>query len=279
MVFALAGDSTITSVFATSVSFFSSATLARGAPVWPASSSGGRIRLGRGRSLKSAPVLKAVIGVLGLDPKQLFDSLSPYGEAVAWLIVFAETGLLLGFFLPGDSLLFTAGVLAGQGKLDLWLLIPGVFIGAVLGSEVGYEIGARVGPRLFRRPDSRFFKQEYVERTHAFFERHGSKAVLLARFVPVVRTFMPVMAGVGKMTRRVYSTYNVIGALVWAVGVTMLGYALGNAIGGNIDNYILPFIAVIILISFVPVFLEWRRAKRRLAAAPPATRPPVEDDA
>ena len=103
-------------------------------------------------------MLKPVIGVLGLDPKQIFDSLSPYGEVVAWLIVFAETGLLLGFFLPGDSLLFTAGILAGQGKLDLWLLIPGVFVAAALGSEVGYEIGARVGPRLFRRPDSRFFK-------------------------------------------------------------------------------------------------------------------------
>ena len=224
-------------------------------------------------------MLKGVIGSLSLNPKQLFDSLSPYGEVAAWLIVFAETGLLLGFFLPGDSLLFTAGILAGQGHMQLWLLVPGAFVGAALGGEVGYFIGERVGPRVFRRPDSRFFRQEYVERTHHFFERHGSKAVLLARFVPVVRTFMPVMAGVGKMTRRVYSTYNVIGALVWAVGVTMLGYALGNAIGGNIDNYILRFIAVIILISFVPVLLEWRRAKRRAAAASPepAAAPPAPD--
>ena len=167
-----------------------------------------------------------------------------------------------------DSLLFTAGILAGQGKLDLWLLIPGVFIGAVLGSEVGYEIGARVGPRLFRRPDSRFFKQEYVERTHAFFERHGSKAVVLARFVPVVRTFTPVMAGVGRMQRRVYSLYNVIGALIWTVGVTMLGYELGNAIGGNIDNYLLPIIAVIVLVSLLPAVIEWRRARRHAAEAP-----------
>ncbi len=223
-------------------------------------------------------MLKGVIGSLSLNPKQLFDSLSPYGEVVAWLIVFAETGLLLGFFLPGDSLLFTAGILAGQGKMQLWLLLPGAFVGAAVGGEVGYFIGERVGPRVFRRPDSRFFKQEYVERTHDFFERHGSKAVLLARFVPVVRTFMPVMAGVGNMTRRVYSTYNVIGALIWAVGVTLLGYALGNAIGGNIDNYILPLIAVIIIISFVPVLLEWRRAKRRSAAAPPEpAAPPAHD--
>jgi membrane-associated protein len=212
-------------------------------------------------------VLKAVIGVLGLDPKQIFNSLSPYGEVVAWFIVFAETGLLLGFFLPGDSLLFTAGILAGQGKLDLWLLLPGLFVFAVLGSEVGYEIGARVGPRVFRRPDSRFFKQEYVDRTHAFFDRHGARAVVLARFVPVVRTFMPVMAGVGRMQRRVYSLYNVIGALFWTVGVTMLGYALGNAIGGNIDNYLLPIIAVIVLISLLPGAIEWRRARRQAATA------------
>ena len=222
-------------------------------------------------------MFKAVVGSLSLNPKQIFDSLSPYGEVVAWLIVFAETGLLLGFFLPGDSLLFTAGVLAGQGKLQLWLLLPGAFVGAFVGAEVGYLIGTRVGPALFRRPDSRFFKQEYVGRTHEFFERHGSKAVLLARFVPVVRTFTPVMAGVGKMDRRVYTLYNLIGALVWAVGVTLLGYVLGNAIGGNIDNYLLPLIALIILISFIPVYLEWRRAKRRLAeGGPPAAAPPPD---
>jgi len=223
-------------------------------------------------------VFKAFIGSISLNPKQLFDSLSPYGELFAWFIVFAETGLLLGFFLPGDSLLFTAGILAGQGKLQLWLLLPGVFVGATLGGEVGYFIGERVGPALFRRPDSRFFKQEYVGRTHEFFEHHGSKAVLLARFVPVVRTFMPVMAGVGKMNRRVYSLYNVVGALIWSVGVSLLGYVLGNAIGGNIDNYLLPLIALIILVSFVPVYLEWRRTKRRAAAEPPGP-PPAPDEA
>jgi membrane-associated protein len=211
-------------------------------------------------------VFRAVTAVLGLDPKKIFDSLSPYGEVVAWLIIFAETGLLLGFFLPGDSLLFTAGVIAGQGKLDLWLLVPGVFLGATLGSEVGYFIGERAGPPLFRRPDSRFFKQEYVQRTHEFFERHGSEAIILARFVPVVRTFIPVLAGVGKMNRRVYSLYNLVGALLWTVGVTMLGYALGDVIGNNIDTYILPLVAVIIVVSFIPVAVEWRRARRRLAA-------------
>jgi membrane-associated protein len=211
-------------------------------------------------------VFKAVIGILGLDPKNIFNSISPYGELVAWLIVFAETGLLLGFFLPGDSLLFTAGVLAGQSKLELWLLLPGAFIAAVVGDQVGYVIGHRAGPRLFRRPDSRLFKQEYVTRTHEFFEHHGPKAVVLARFVPVVRTFMPVMAGVGRMNRRVFTIYNLIGALVWAVGVTLLGYALGNAIGSNIDTYLLPLIALVIVVSLIPVYVEWRRAKTRGAA-------------
>jgi len=213
-------------------------------------------------------VFKAVIGILGLDPKSIFNSFSPYGEVVAWFIVFAETGLLLGFFLPGDSLLFTAGVLAGQGKLSIGLLLPGAFIGAFLGAEVGYLIGRRVGPRLFRRPDSRFFKQEYVTRTHEFFDRPGPKAVVLARFVPVVRTFTPVMAGVGAMERRAYSLYNLIGALIWAVGVTLLGYALGNAIGSNIDSYLLPLIALIIVISLIPVFVEYRRAKAHAGSGP-----------
>lgn len=206
-------------------------------------------------------MFRAVTGVFGLDPKKIFDSISPYGEVVAWLIVFAETGLLIGFFLPGDSLLFTAGVLAGQAKLDLWLLLPGVVLAAVLGDQVGFYIGRRAGPALFRRPDSRLFKQEYVARTHAFFERHGPKAVVLARFIPVVRTFMPVLAGVGRMNHRIFTIYNVTGAVLWTVGVTMLGYALGNAIGGNIDNYLLPLIALIIGISLLPVYFEWRRTK------------------
>ncbi len=222
-------------------------------------------------------MFRAVTGVLGLDPKKIFDSLSPYGELVAWLIIFAETGLLIGFFLPGDSLLFTAGVLAGQAKLDLWLLLPGVVVAAVLGDQLGFLIGRRVGPPLFRRPDSRFFKQEYVERTHAFFERYGPKAVVLARFVPVVRTFTPVMAGVGRMNHRIFTIYNIIGAVLWAIGVTLLGYALGNAIGGNIDNYLLPLIALVVFISLLPAFFEWRRTKANRAA--PAAATPSDDPA
>ncbi len=229
--------------------------------------------IGRGRSLWLRPVFRAVTAVLGLDPKKIFDSLSPYGEVVAWLIVFAETGLLVGFFLPGDSLLFTAGVIAGQGKLDLWLLLPGVAVAAVLGDQLGYTIGHRVGPPLFRRPDSRFFKQDYVDRTHEFFEHHGPKAVLLARFVPVVRTFMPVFAGVGKMDRRTFTVYNVVGAIAWGIGVTLLGYVLGDAIGSNIDTYILPLVAVVVALSLLPVAIEWRRARRRVAAEAAAASP------
>jgi membrane-associated protein len=205
---------------------------------------------------------------LSLDPKHIIDSLSPYGEIGLWLIIFAETGLLIGFFLPGDSLLFTAGLLASQGHLDIALVVIGCFVAACIGTEVGYTIGNRLGPRLFRRPDSRLFKQDYVERTKAFFDRHGPKTIVLARFVPIVRTFTPVMAGVGTMRHRTFSLYNVIGALLWTVGITMLGYALASTIGDSVDNYLLPLVALIIVVSFIPPFLEWRRAKRARIEVP-----------
>ena len=209
-----------------------------------------------------------LLGLSLTDPKSLFDSLSPYGEIGLWLIVFAETGLLIGFFLPGDSLLFTAGLLASQGHLDLALVLIGGFVAAFVGTELGYTIGERLGPRLFRRQDSRLFKQEYVERTKAFFDRHGPKTIVLARFVPIVRTFTPVMAGVGEMRRRTFTVYNAAGALLWTVGVTMLGYALADVIGDSVDKYLLPLIAAIIILSFIPPFLEWRRSKRRAAVLP-----------
>ncbi|MBJ7262005.1 MAG: VTT domain-containing protein [Acidimicrobiia bacterium] len=199
---------------------------------------------------------------LSLDPKELINSLSPYAEVAIWVIIFAETGLLIGFFLPGDSLLFTAGLLAGQGKLNIWLLLPGVFIAAFVGDQVGYTFGEKLGPRLFSKPDSRFFKQEYVTHTRNFFNKHGSKTIIIARFVPIVRTFAPVLAGVGEMDRKTFVIYNVIGAFLWAVGLTMLGYILGDVIGESVDKYLLPIIAVIILISLIPPLVEWRRAKK-----------------
>jgi membrane-associated protein len=207
----------------------------------------------------------AFIAVLGINIKEIVDSLSPYGEIVLALIVFAETGLLIGFFLPGDSLLFTAGVLASSGSPNIALVAIGCVVAAFLGSEVGYIIGKRAGPRLFTRPNSRFFKQANVERTKAFFEKHGPKTIVIARFVPIVRTFTPVMAGVGEMERRTYTTYNAIGAVLWAGGVTMLGYALGDAI--DIDTYLLPIIAGIVLVSLIPPFIEWRRSKREHTGA------------
>lgn len=199
---------------------------------------------------------------LSLDPKELINSLTPYAEVAIWLIIFTETGLLIGFFLPGDSLLFTAGLLAGQGKLNIALLLPGVFIAAFVGDQLGYTIGQKIGPRLFNKPNSRFFKQEYVTHTKNFFAKHGSKTIVIARFVPVVRTFAPVLAGVGEMDRRTFVIYNLVGAFLWAVGITLLGYALGDLVGDSIDKYLLPIIAAIILISLIPPFIEWRRAKK-----------------
>jgi membrane-associated protein len=175
--------------------------------------------------------------------------------------VFAESGLLIGFFLPGDSLLFTAGLLASQGKLNLPVILVGCFVAAVAGDQVGYAFGRRVGPALFRRPESRLFKHENVEKAQSYFERYGVKTIVLARFVPVVRTFAPIVAGVGKMEYRTFVRFNVIGGLLWGVGVTMLGYILGDTVP-DIDKYLLPVIAGIVLLSVLPVVIELRRARR-----------------
>ncbi len=216
-------------------------------------------------ALAGAPAVNPLgllpLGILGIDPQAWLNSLSPYGEVVLWLIIFAETGLLLGFFLPGDSLLFTAGILAGQGKLNVWMVVIGSFIAAVAGDQVGYTIGERAGPRLFSKPDSKIFKQDYIDRTKEFFERHGPKTIIIARFVPIVRTFAPTLAGVGEMPRRTFFRYNIVGAFLWAVGLTMLGYVLGDVIGKDIDTYLLPLVAVIILVSLIPPFIEWRKAR------------------
>jgi membrane-associated protein len=211
------------------------------------------------------------LAILGIDVEEWLNSLSPYGELVLWVIIFAETGLLIGFFLPGDSLLFTAGILAGQGKLDIVMVVVGAFVFAVIGDQVGYTIGKRLGPRLFSKPDSKIFQQEYVERTKAFFEKHGPRTIIIARFVPIVRTFAPTLAGVGEMPRGTFLKYNIVGALLWAVGITLLGYALGDVIGDDIDTYLLPVIAVIIVVSLIPPVLEWRKARRVKQAGATAT--------
>ncbi len=207
--------------------------------------------------------LLSTILALSLDPKEILNDLSPYGEIGLMLIIFAETGLLVGFFLPGDSLLFTAGILANQGKLNLAAILVGCFAAAVIGDQVGFTIGQKTGPRLLRREDSRFFKREFIDRTEDFFDQHGAKTIVLARFVPIVRTFAPVVAGIGKMSRRTFFSFNIIGGFVWVFGVTLAGYALADVIGDSIDKYLYPLIAAIIIISLIPPFLEWRKAKKQ----------------
>ncbi|MGH2684613.1 MAG: DedA family protein [Actinomycetota bacterium] len=194
-----------------------------------------------------------------LEPRELLEA---FGTIGLFLIVFAESGLLIGFFLPGDSLLFTAGLLASQGHLNFPVILVGCFVSAVAGDQVGYAFGRRVGPALFRRPNSRIFKQSHIDRAQEFFDEHGSKTIVLARFVPIVRTFAPILAGVGRMHYRTFLTFNVVGGFLWAVGVTTLGFLLGETIP-DIDKYLLPVIALIIFLSLLPVGFELLRARRR----------------
>ncbi len=185
---------------------------------------------------------------------------------IIFAIVFAESGLLLGFFLPGDSLLFTAGFLASQGFLSLPLLLAGNFIAAVAGDSVGYWFGLRVGRKLFERKNSWFFHQKNLERTEAFYRKHGGKTIILARFLPAIRTFAPIVAGIGSMHYREFVSYNVIGGFLWSVGVTVGGYFLGSIIP-DVDKYLLPILAVIILLSVAPTAIhllqEWRQSNAR----------------
>jgi membrane-associated protein len=203
-----------------------------------------------------------------LNPEHLINTFGLIGLLV---IVFAECGLLIGFFLPGDSLLFTGGLLAAGGVAGisiapLWVLLVTVPVVAILGNLVGYWIGYRAGPAIFNKPDSRLFKAKNVEKAHAFFERHGARTILLARFVPIVRTFATVMAGASRMNFRVYAVYSVIGGLIWGIGVTLLGYWLGGV--DVIKNNIEVFAVLIVVISFVPVLIEFLRARRRNSGQP-----------
>lgn len=181
-------------------------------------------------------------------------------------IVFTESGLLIGLFLPGDSLLFTAGFLASQGYLDIRWLILLCFIGAVAGDSAGYAFGYRVGRALFNREDSRVFKRKHLERAEAFFEKHGGKAVVLARFLPIVRTCTPIVAGMGRMHYPRFLAFNVLGGFLWAVGVTMAGYFLGTVIP-NVDRYLIPIVLFIILISIAPSAIHvWRESGAEITA-------------
>ncbi|MCI9871829.1 VTT domain-containing protein [Arthrobacter humicola] len=172
-------------------------------------------------------------------------------------IIFAETGLLIGFFLPGDSMLFTAGLLVATGtiQVNIWVLTALIIVAAIIGNQVGYLIGSKAGPALFNRPNSKLFKRENVDSAHAFFEKHGGKALILARFVPIIRTFVPVIVGVAQMSKRKFFTYNVIGAVLWGGGVTLLGYLLGDKVPWVKDNLDIIFIAIV-LVSVIPIAIE-----------------------
>ena len=174
--------------------------------------------------------------VIMLDVQHIIES---GGILLIGFIIFAETGLLLGFFLPGDTLLFAAGFFVAQGKLPLPLLLIVVILSAILGNEVGYEIGSRTGKKIFRKKDGLLFREEYITRASDFYEKHGGKTIVLARFVPIVRTFSSVVAGVGKMSRIKFLTYNIIGAFMWCLTIILLGVWLGNRVP-NIDKYIIP---------------------------------------
>jgi len=187
-----------------------------------------------------------------LDPLFLIQTLGLLGVVV---IIFAESGLLVGIFFPGDSLLFTAGFLASQGYLNIWLLVPLAILATIVGDSVGFWFGTKVGPKIFYREDSWFFHKKHLIRAKQFYEQHGKKAIILARFMPVLRTLAPILAGVGQMNYRVFLAYNIIGGLLCAGGVTLIGFTLGLVIPG-IDRYLWPIIAVIILTSFIPVLKQ-----------------------
>jgi membrane-associated protein len=213
-----------------------------------------------------------------IDPDHLINT---FGLLGLLIIVFAECGLLIGFFLPGDTLLFSAGLLTATGvfRISIWLVALLVPMAAIAGNLVGYWIGYRAGPAVFNKPHSRLFKQEYVERSHAFFERYGAQTIVLARFVPIVRTFATVMAGASRMRFRTYAIYSVIGGVLWGAGVTLLGYYLGHIpfVQRTVRPLIEPVIIGIVILSVVPATIELVRSRRRRAmTGAPALAEPVD---
>ena len=197
----------------------------------------------------------------GLDILGLIKSL---GYAGIWGAVFLESGVLAFFFLPGDSLLFTAGFLASQDFLNIYLLVAGCFVAAVTGNMLGYEIGRRVGLRLFARGDGRFVKRAHLEMTQRFYERHGAMAVITARFMPIIRTFVPFLAGVAQVPYRRFMLYTVVGAFLWGVCLTVAGFFFGRILPPeHVDQYLLPIIGGIILLSFLPSAWHLHRERKR----------------
>lgn len=216
-----------------------------------------------------APVVNtAVIHALGpdwLNPETMLTNLGDIAFWVVLAIIFAECGLLIGFFLPGDSLLFITGLFIASGAItiNIWLACTLLFLAAVLGNITGYWIGLKAGPSLFSKPDSKLFKREYVEKTHQFFNRYGARAIVMARFVPIVRTFITATAGIGRMDFRRYIVFSAIGGLLWAVGVTLAGYFLGNI--DFVKNNIEFILILVVFVSVVPIVFEYIRHRRERA--------------
>ncbi len=195
---------------------------------------------------------------LHIDLENLIRTIGYFG---VFGIVFAESGLLIGFFLPGDSLLFTAGFLASVGVFNIVILSIGTFIAAVIGDNVGYVFGKRVGPKIFNKEDSFWFHKRHLEKAEKFYEKHGGKTIILARFLPVVRTFAPIVAGAARMNYSTFFFYNLVGGFLWGVGLTVLGYVAGRSIP-NVDRYLLPILAVIIIPSLLPTSLHLIRERQ-----------------
>jgi len=193
-----------------------------------------------------------------LDPQKI---VSLFGLLGVIAIIFLETGVFFGFFFPGDSLLFTAGFVASQHLLSLPLLLLGVLIAAILGDSFGYWFGKKAGVKLFVREDSFFFKKKYVADAEHFYEKHGKKTIILARFIPIIRTFVPIVAGIGNMKYSTFLSYNIIGGALWSLGLTLFGFFLGKTIP-NADKYLLPIIILIIVVSFVPPVLHLMKARK-----------------
>ena len=212
-------------------------------------------------------MMTLALGPSWLDPNTMLDRFGIWGLL---LVVFAESGLLIGFFLPGDSLLFTCGLLITAGTLDfpLWAAVALICVAAILGDQAGYVFGKKVGPSLFNRPDSRLFKQENVVKAHEFFEKYGPKSLVLARFVPIVRTFTPIIAGVSGMKYRSFITFNIIGGVLWGAGVTLLGSWLGNI--DFVHKNIEAILILIVFVSVVPIIIEFLRARSKAKKNPQA---------
>ena len=213
-----------------------------------------------------------------LNPKVIIELLLAKGGLFVYFglvfIVFAETGLAVGFFLPGDSLLVVAGLFAAAGKLNLALLLVILFVAAVVGDAVGYYTGARLGPRLFKRQKSLLFRPSHLQRAHAFYEKYGGKTIVIARFVPIVRTFAPIVAGAAEMPYRRFVVFNVAGGFLWVSSMLLSGYFLGSLLksrfGIDLDEHIEWVVIVVVLLSLMPPFIEYlksRREKSRAAAA------------